>query len=185
MNDFDFSLESLEQIPEFPFRLLKPHARTMDDLAKLLMEYESEKIKMIVDKEFENENAIDAMLHVSKEIARQFDNIFPSLSPQIRSKFPALYHEQFQKRLEMVSERIRFNLQRGIAQGYYRSDLSVELISRLYLSRLIDIHNQDYFPPESFSFDVLFNQMFENLIRSIATPKGLAYFEKQLQAHYQ
>ncbi len=184
MDRFDFNYESLEKISNFPLQQLKPFAKTPADLVRLLMEYELEKIRQIVDKEFECENAIDAMLRVSKEIAKQYHEIFPSLSPQIMANYPAEYHEQFEKRMDLVAEKIHFNLERGIAQGLYRSDLSPELISRLYLSRLIDIHNQDCFPMQSFSFNVLFYQMFESLIRSIGTPEGLVYLDKQLETHH-
>ncbi len=185
MNNIDLSYELLAHIPEFPLRKLKPHAKTADELVELLLEYELENIRVIVDKEFKDENAIDDILQASQEIAKEFDNIFPSLLPQIKQKYPMLYHDQFQKRIDLISKKIRYNLDQGIAQGLYRSDFSSELISRLYLSRLIDIHNQEYFPSASFSFDVLFNQMFGNLIRSIATPKGLAHFEEQLSLYSQ
>lgn len=181
MNSLDLSFETLGQIRDFPIDELKLFAPTTQDLVRLLLEYELEKFTDITDNnELKDINAIDAMLHVSMEIARKFNDIFPSLSPQIKIKYPAVYHEQFQKRMIVVSEKIRLNMGIGINQGMYRSDLSAELISRLYLSRLIDIHNEDFFPAESFSFEVLFNQMFESLIRSIATPEGLDYFEKQL-----
>ncbi len=181
MNSLDLSFETLGQIRDFPIDELMLFAPTTQDLVRLLLEYELEKFTDITDNnELKDINAIDAMLHVSMEIARKFNDIFPSLSPQIKIKYPAVYHEQFQKRMIVVSEKIRLNMGIGINQGMYRSDLSAELISRLYLSRLIDIHNEDFFPAESFSFEVLFNQMFESLIRSIATPEGLDYFEKQL-----
>jgi TetR/AcrR family transcriptional regulator, cholesterol catabolism regulator len=182
MNSFDLSFDTLSQIPEFPLSDLKSFVPSTEDLVRLLLEYELEKFTDIVENnDLLDKNAIDAMMHVSVEISRKFNDIFPSLSPQIKLRYPAVYHEQFQKRLMVISEKIRINLGIGMGQGMYRSDLSAELISRLYLSRLIDIHNPDFFPLESFSFDVLFNQMFESLIRSIATPEGLKYFEKQLK----
>ena len=182
MNSFDLSFETLNQIPDFPIHVLKSYVASTEDLVRLLLEYELEKFTVIVENnDLLDKNAIDAMLHVSLEISRKFNNIFPSLSPQIKLRYPTVYHEQMQKRLDIISEKIRINLGLGMGQGMYRSDLSAELISRLYLSRLIDIHNPDFFPAESFSFNVLFNQMFESLIRSIATPEGLRYFEEQLR----
>lgn len=180
MNSFDLSFETLSQIPDFPIDQLHAHFSSTEDLVRLLLEYELEKFVIIVESnDLLDKNAIDAMLHVSLEISRKFNQIFPSISPQIKQKYPAVYHDQFQKRMEVISEKIRINLSIGMNQGMYRSDLSSELISRLYLSRIIDIHNQDFFPAESFSFKVLFDQMFESLIRSIATPEGLTYFEYQ------
>ena len=61
----------------------------------------------------------------------------------------------------------------------YRDDLSVELIARLYIRRLIDLHNPDFFPADKFSFQTLFEVMFDNFIRGIAKPEGITYYEKQ------
>lgn len=180
MNSFDLSSDTLSQIPDFPIEQLQQYISSTEELVQLLLEYELEKFTDIIENnDLLDKNAIDAMLHVSLEISRKFNHIFPSISPQIKQKYPAVYHDQFQKRMEVISEKIRINLNIGMNQGMYRGDLSAELISRLYLSRMIDIHNQDFFPAASFSFKVLFNQMFESLIRSIATPEGLTYYEQQ------
>jgi hypothetical protein len=64
----------------------------------------------------------------------------------------------------------------------YRDDVSIELVARLYIRRLIDLHNVENFPPEDFSLSTMFEQMFENFVRSVATEDGLAYFEKKKKA---
>lgn len=185
MFPLDLSFSSLGLIPDFPIEILKKHANNPDELVGLLLEYELEKFASIVEQnDFLDKNAIDAMLVVSLGISKKFHEIFPSVSPQLKILYPKVYHTQFEKRIQFISEKIKLNLSIGIGQGMYRSDLSSELIARLYLSRLIDIHNPEFFPPETFSFEVLFNQMFESLIRSVATVEGLAYFE-QRKKHYQ
>jgi len=74
---------------------------------------------------------------------------------------------------------MQLNIQKGIRQKMYRSDVSTELVSRLYISRLIDLHDPAIFPPEKFSFETLFNTMFDHFIRGIATPAGLKYYEEK------
>ena len=66
-------------------------------------------------------------------------------------------------------------------QGMYRPDLSSELVSRLYISRLIDLHNPDFFPSETISFTVLFDVMFDTFIRGICTDIGLDYYEDKMK----
>ena len=75
--------------------------------------------------------------------------------------------------------KINVNIQKGIISGLYRNDVSTELVARRYISRLLDLHDPDNFPPEEFSFVQLFTQMFESFIKSIATEKGLEYYEKK------
>ncbi|HPX33739.1 MAG TPA: hypothetical protein PK345_01550, partial [Bacteroidales bacterium] len=57
----------------------------------------------------------------------------------------------------------------------------IELVARLYLSRLIGIHNETIFPPNQFSFAVLFEVMFDNFVRSVATIEGLNYYETKVK----
>lgn len=175
----DLSFKSLEKIADIDTVLLRKYVSGPEMLVELLLEHELNKfIEMasVIDPE---SNAIDALLAISQDVSRRFEQIFPSVSPQLKVMYPDAYQLQFEKRLQSISSMIKLNLDKGIEQGLYRGDLSSELIARLYISRLIDIHNSDLFPTESFSFEVLFNQMFESLIRSVATAGGLTYFEKQ------
>jgi AcrR family transcriptional regulator len=132
---------------------------------------------------FDGVNAIDVLLIVSKEVAEKFVDISPSVTFVLKKYFPEIYHQHFIRRRDFIYEKIQLNLSKGIRQGMYRDDLSVELVARLYLSRLIDLHNPDFFPAEEFSSETIFNVMFENFIRGIAKPEGLSYFEQKKKSY--
>jgi len=124
-------------------------------------------------------NAIDILMIVSKEMAARYYDLTPTISRSLKQRYPAIYQDHFQKRSDFIFGKIQINLQKGITQGMYRNDLSIQLIARLYMSRLIDIHNEEIFPSDEFSFATLFEVMFENFVRSIATPEGLQYFDSK------
>jgi hypothetical protein len=152
------------------------------DLVKKVLEFERESFKVIFDEyDFEGVNAIDILMTVSREISQNFKNISPAISFDLKKYYPEIYQDHFQKRIDFIFEKIKVNIEKGINQGMYRDDLSVELVARLYISRLIDIHNPDFFPPGKFSFSMLFEVMFENLVRSIAKPEGIKYFEEKIK----
>ena len=159
---------------------IRKYVRNEEDLVEKVLEFERESFKEIfLTHNFEGVNAIDILLMVSKEIALRFKDVSPSFTFELRKRFPETYQKHFDDRIEFILEKIKINLQKGISQGIYREDLSIELISRLYISRLIDLHNPDFFPPEKFSFETLFDTMFESLIRNISNEKGLKYYEKK------
>jgi len=159
---------------------IRKYVRNEEDLVEKVLEFERESFKEIfLTHNFEGVNAIDILLMVSKEIALRFKDVSPSFTFELRKRFPETYQKHFDDRIEFIFEKIKINLQKGISQGIYREDLSIELISRLYISRLIDLHNPDFFPPEKFSFETLFDTMFESLIRNISNEKGLKYYEKK------
>jgi len=148
-----------------------------DDLVSQLLELERKKFDGIFEEnDFQTGNAIDAMLIVSKEISDKYDYISPAYSADIEKIHPKIYQDHFNKRRDFIYRKIQLDLRKGITQGLYRSDLSTELISRLYMSRLMDIHNTDYYPVDKFPFETLFDIMFDSFIRSIATEKGLKYY---------
>ena len=159
---------------------IRKYVRNEEDLVEKVLEFERESFKEIfLTHNFEGVNAIDILLMVSKEIALRFKDVSPSFTFELRKRFPETYQKHFDDRIEFIFSKIKINLQKGISQGIYREDLSIELISRLYISRLIDLHNPDFFPPEKFSFETLFDTMFESLIRNISNEKGLKYYEKK------
>jgi hypothetical protein len=96
--------------------------------------------------------------------------------------YPDIYAKHIEERINFIYGKIQINLQKGISQGMYRDDVSIELVARLYIRRLIDLHDTENFPPEDFSFETLFSQMFERFVRSIATEDGIKYFERKKKA---
>nr|NQU92144.1 hypothetical protein [Bacteroidota bacterium] len=163
--------------------LLLKYVKDEEDLVSKVLEFERGSFKDIFDEyDFDGMNAIDILMIVSKEIAGRYYDVTPTISRALKERFPVIYQDHFQIRMDFIFMKIKINLQKGISQGMYRNDLSIELIARLYLTRLIDIHNEDVFPSDQFSFSTLFEVMFENFVRSIATTEGLKYFEKKNKA---
>jgi AcrR family transcriptional regulator len=150
------------------------------DLVEQVLKFERSRFQSIFDEyDFEGVNAIKILLIVSKEIAMRFKDVTPSMTFDLQKFYPELYKKHFKERQDFIFMKIQINLTKGINQGMYRPDLSIELVSRLYLSRLNDMHNPELFPPEQFSDETLFNFMIDYLIRGIATPDGIAFYEKE------
>ena len=76
---------------------------------------------------------------------------------------------------------IKQNFEQGIAEGLYRNDLNIELVARLYIQKLEDVHNQEFLESVNFGFEKVFEVMFDNHIRGIANAEGLDYYENQIK----
>lgn len=176
----DMTIEELSKKTDISTELIYKYVEDEKDLIRHVLKFERESFKVIFNvHNFDGVNAIDILLIVSKEIASKFRDVSPGITYDIKSKYPDVYKRHFNARMDFIFGKIKINLYKGISQGIYRDDLSIELIARLYLSRLIDLHNPDFFPPEEFNFETLFEAMFESHIRSIANEKGLKYWEKK------
>jgi TetR/AcrR family transcriptional regulator, cholesterol catabolism regulator len=151
-----------------------------NELVEKLLELERENFEIIFDTHnFEGVNAIDILLTVSKEVGEHFRDVSPSMTFDLKKYYPEIYHKHVDARLEFIFGKIKINIEKGINQGMYRDDLSIELVARLYIRRLIDLHNPEFFPPDKFSFQTLFDVMFDTFIRGISNEQGIAYYEKQ------
>ena len=174
------TINELSQMIDVPEEIIRKYVKDEAELVRKVLEFERESFKVIFDvHNFEGVNAIDILLTVSKDMALKFRNLSPALTFDLKKHYPSIYQEHINARIEFIFQKIQINLEKGIRQGIYRDDLSIELISRLYISRLIDIHDPNFFPPEKYSFEMLFNVMFDSFVRSIAKPEGIEYYEKK------
>jgi len=175
-----FSLQELSGHIGVPYDILLNYAQDDNKLVEQILQFERDSFQDIFNThDFEGVNAIDILLTVSKEVARKFMDVTPSVTMELKKHYPEVYQKHFQERIDFIFGKIQINLTKGISQGIYRDDLSIELVARLYISRLIDLHNPELFPRQKFSFETLFIFMFDSFIRSIAKPEGVAYFEKK------
>lgn len=153
--------------------------RSKHELVSRLLELERRNFEIIFEKHnFDGVNSIDVLLTVSKEISERFWDVSPSMTFDMKKYYPEIYNQHIENRVEFIFAQIQLNIKKGIRDGMYRDDLSTELIARLYIRRLIDIHNPEYFPGK-FSFQTLFETMFDNFVRGIGTQKGISYYEHQ------
>lgn len=159
---------------------LRQYVSSDEELVEKVLEFERESFKSIFDEHnFEDVNAIDILMIVSQEMNGRFQDLTPSVTTDLEDIYPEIYQNHIEQRIEFIFNKIKINIEKGIRQGMYRQDLSIELLARLYISRLIDLHNPIFFPPDKFSFPMLFEVMFENFIRGIANDEGLKYFKQQ------
>jgi TetR/AcrR family transcriptional regulator, cholesterol catabolism regulator len=150
------------------------------ELVEKLLELERSSFEIIFDTHnFDGVNSIDILLTVSMVVGEKFELVSPSMTLDLKKYYPEIYHKHINNRIEFVYEKMKINLDKGIKQGVYRNDLSTELIARLYIRRLIDLHNPEFFPADKFSFQTLFEVMFDNFIRGIVNENGIEYYEKQ------
>ncbi len=176
------TLKKLRKNAKFSNDLLTKHFVNDEVLVKYILESERNKFEVIfIDHDFDGYfDAIDILFTVSKEMAGKFYNLSPSITHSYKIKFPETYDDHLSKRIDFIYGKIQVNIQKGIQEGLYRDDVSIELVARRYISRLLDLHDPENFPPEDFSFTTLFMQMFDSFILSIATKKGIkSYNEKR------
>lgn len=96
------------------------------------------------------------------------------------------YHQTSYKKLavhkeEFLKNHIRQNLQRGIEEGLFRSDINVEIITLLHLYNITIAFEQEWYPRQQFSLLEMQQEMMLHYVHGITTSKGAKLIEKYKQ----
>jgi AcrR family transcriptional regulator len=142
--------------------------------------HEKERIPCIGEETTEM-NAIDILLAVSRNVSEQLKDMNPINAYELQKYYPAIYREFIIRKRDHVFDQVKQNFIQGIEEGIYRNDLDVDLVARLYIQKLIDVHDPEFLSSVNFGFEKVFQVMFDNHIRGIANAEGLAYYEKQIK----
>ena len=120
-----------------------------------------------------NYNPIKELYEVKSLILEQLKNEESSPQYQLHKYYPKIFETLKQKQFDSVNICISQNLKKGIEKGYYRKEVDINLITRLYFNGIMGIRNEELFPKDSFSISYLMDIYLEYHIRAIATEKGL------------
>ena len=150
-----------------------------DLLSKITSYIQTQITNRICDLQNSGLNAIDFLLEMSKVSSENHIRINPIITFEFRKYYPQVYEEYLERKKELVIAGIIKNLDQGIKEGLYRQDLNKEIVAHLYFQKIEEFHNLSKQESEDFSYAQIFEVMFENHIRGISNPEGIAYFEKQ------
>jgi AcrR family transcriptional regulator len=127
------------------------------------------------------ENAIDALLAVSLQACKSIPEVTPAFSYDLKKYYPDLYEMHLNEKRKTAYDLIIRNAKQGIEQGYFRKELEVDAIARLYIQKIENVMTPEYIFSSDFDTEHLFKVMFENHIRGIANEKGIEYFEQKVK----
>ncbi len=163
---------------------LKENFTDRRDMIDAILEYERRCFEEIFNEyNFEGWNAIDIMLMVSNEINNRFFYVTPSVTITLYRIYPEIFEKHLQERSDFIYEKIKINIEKGMQQGMYKKDISSEMIARMYIAKLNDIHNPEIYPPEGFTFATIFNNLIDNVIKSITNEEGRNYYKQRKQLY--
>lgn len=161
-------------------KTLYQYVKSKEDLIEKLfyydeMRWDEEMAIMKVDEL----NAIEILIQVSLKVFEEMGKLGPKIKFELKKYYEPIFQQFMIRKQNHIFSQISKNIEKGIAQGLYRSDVNIELIAGLYVRNLVMMHNNDFCFADNTSFEEVFQVLFESHIRAIATPEGIAYFEKR------
>lgn len=123
-------------------------------------------------------NAIDEMIAIFEHASASLRGLNPTAIHDLRKYYPALWGRYQHYKDEFVLETIRENLQKGMAEGWYRMNLNADIVSRIYASALDNIMDENRFPLMQYGLLNLYSEFIRYHLHGILSPKGIEYYQK-------
>jgi TetR/AcrR family transcriptional regulator, cholesterol catabolism regulator len=176
----NISMDDLSRMLGISKKTLYQFVENKVDLLKKISLYIQETIKNRMEELAKmNLNAIDILLEMSKIASTKHLRINSTITFEFRKYYPQVFNEYLCIKKDLLIDNIKKNLDQGIKEGLYRQDLNKDIIAHLYFKKIEDFHNPELTDLQNFSYDNIFEVMFENHIRGIANQQGIEYFENQ------
>ena len=131
----------------------------------------------------QNHNPIEEVFEMKEFVKQHLKNEKSSPQFQLKKYYPKIFNSLQGDQLEIMDDCVTENLQRGIAEGYFRPSISVDFTSKIYFIGMMGIKTNDLFPEEDYDRDELTNKFLEYHLRSISTPKGLETLKEFITLH--
>lgn len=125
-------------------------------------------------------DAIDEILGMAKYGVQKLRELNPTTVYDLQKHYKEVWNLLESLHTEQVYTFIKENLEQGIEQGLYRSDLNADIIAKLYGGKTVLVVNEDLFPLRDYNKEKLFEEYIQYHIHGVASAKGLKQLEKYL-----
>ncbi len=163
-------------------KTLYTHVADKKELVKKVINYDFDVVKDCFMDVFDKEglNAIEQLFEVNYFMRNLLKYHSFSLDYDLKKYYPDLFKEiSERKQLEMYKSVLE-NMKKGKAEGIYRKELNEELIAKLYVSRIVSMHDSEFMTIEDFIAPEAYKEYFVYHIRGIANEKGIKILEDNI-----
>ncbi|HRN94188.1 MAG: TetR/AcrR family transcriptional regulator [Chitinophagales bacterium] len=188
-------LENLLKHAEMMFMKQGIKGLTMDDLAKemgmskktiyalirdkehLVQEvmnyYVKKEVKTVEQIRKQAKNPIEEMVLIMSHVLQTTKELNPQVLFDMQKLYPKSWQIFHDYRNGYIFNFIHSNIEAGIKNDYYRSDIETDIITKFYLGAINVITDQALFPIKQYSFVALLQAYIQYHLRAIVSQKGL------------
>lgn len=155
------------------------HFPQKEELVDAVLNYQKVQNIERYEKLFKNKNAIDSLIIIIKEVKKRFENESHTMCYDLEKYYPKIHEKHESEKNEIMKMGFEMNLRQGIAEGYYREDLDVDLISLFHSIQIKNTFEMMQQSLKKYSKKRLIEFFMDLMIHLIANEKGLKYMEEQ------
>jgi len=154
------------------------HFPQKEDLVDAVLNFNSKNNYDKFEKLFRNKNAIDSLILIIKEIKKTLESESLSMCFDLEKYYPKVFEKHESLRRSEIRQGFELNLKQGIAEGFYRDDLDVELISLFHSIQIKNNFELMQQSPKKYTKKRLIEFFIDLMIHLIANEKGLQYMKE-------
>jgi len=128
-----------------------------------------------------SENAIHEIFLAVEHVQEMLNIMNPLIVYDVKKYHPNADRVIVQHKSKFIYNLIKVNLEKGIKEELYRSDIDIEIITRLRLNSVFLIFDSEAFPHGKYSLSHLIEEISDHFLFGIATPKGVKLIQKYIQ----
>ncbi|MCY1517596.1 Bacterial regulatory protein, tetR family [compost metagenome] len=159
------------------------HFSDKDELVNILIKEKLGRQECAMkDGQNHTENAVHELFFAIRNIHELLNNMNAKLFYDLQKYHPKawLFFQQFKE--QKLRQTISANLERGIAEGYYRTDMKTDILTQLRLSQVDLIFNQnDQYTMNKYSIAQVMAEITEHFLYGICNSSGLKMINKYKQ----
>jgi AcrR family transcriptional regulator len=125
-----------------------------------------------------NHNAIEENFEIRKMFKEMFQSLDSSPIYQMKKHYPEIHQKIVGREMEECNTVFKQNIVKGIKQGLYRKEISIENYMKFYYTLIFGIKEEISSEKEGQKIEL---EILEYHTRAMATAQGILELEKQLQ----
>lgn len=149
-----------------------------DLVEKVLFHLMNEHGCLLENLQEQKRNAIEEMFEMYRYASEMIRNYNPALEFDLQKFYPSVFKKLREFHRNNIYNLTIQNLNKGITEGFYRSDLQADTIAKLFLIRTENMMHSDLVTPDEIHSDQFFKEIFKYHLFGILSKKGLTYVQK-------
>lgn len=144
-----------------------------DEVVELSMQHYMEQQKVIFEEmQQKATNTLEELYYISQHIKTGFQNISMSALFDIQKHYPKVWQMFLVYKEEVFKKTMTDTINRGIQEGYFRSDVEPELMALLRFEQIQMCFNPSIFPKDKYNFSEMQTHFLMHFIHGMLTDKG-------------
>ncbi|GAB2563914.1 TetR/AcrR family transcriptional regulator [Spirosoma areae] len=128
-------------------------------------------------------NPVEEILNVLNLMQKNADKVSPNFLMDIKRYYPQAFALFRQYKEGHIMRSILENIQKGIGQGIYRSDINPAILARLRVEQIELAFNNEIFPTDQYTMHDIQSELMHHFVRGMLTETGFTIYNQYVNQY--